>query len=177
MLKKFAVLALAPLMSLPAVAADARVAFFDNLGKLCGATFVGSATQVSADARATFEGKRLLAQVATCTKDEIRIPFIVGENRSRTWVFKRDGASVTLKHDHRHEDGTPDAQTWYGGNASTKGSDYEQYFHADAYTAKLIPAAAGNVWRVALSPDGNRFVYALDRDGRSRVVVELHRQL
>lgn len=44
----------------------------------------------------------------------------------------------------------------------------------------LLPAAALRTRfsiRMALSPDGNRFVYALDRNGCSRIVVELYRQL
>jgi hypothetical protein len=164
------------LFPLPVLAADAPPgsALFETLRGLCGATFKGSSV-FPTDPKDAFFGKPLVAQVARCTADEVRVPFAVGEDRSRTWVFTRTAAGVTLKHDHRHADGTPDAQTDYGGLATPAGSALTQNFAADAYTARLIPAAASNVWTLALSADGATLSYILNRDGRLRFESKLQR--
>jgi hypothetical protein len=111
--------------------------------------------------------QRLVMHVRECSADTIRIPFHVGENRSRTWVLTRTGNGLRLKHDHRHEDGTPDSVTMYGGDTRDAGSADTQEFFADSATASLIPAARTNVWRLELHP-GHLFVYALRREGSDR---------
>lgn len=167
---------LAAALTTPAHAAsDNRDAFFAKLGALCGATFEG-ASVFPRDPGDAFAGKKLVAKVAKCTATEIRVPFIVGEDHSRTWVFTRTGGGLELKHDHRHPDGTPDEVTMYGGMASESGSAHAQSFHADAHTAKLIPAASTNVWTVTLSPDGKTLTYALERDAKPRFKAELTRK-
>ena len=155
--------------------ADAKADFFTRLTALCGATFEG-ASVFPRDAGDAFAGKKLVAHVAKCTADEVRVPFIVGTDRSRTWVFTRSAAGLELKHDHRHDDGTPDEQTMYGGMANDKGSASVQSFEADAYTAKLIPAASTNVWTVTLAPDGKSMSYYLERDAKPRFKAELVRK-
>lgn len=164
------------LLALPAPAADAPpgAALFETLRGLCGATFQGSSVFPS-DPKDAFFGKPLVARIASCSADEVRVPFAVGDDRSRTWVFTRTAAGVTLKHDHRHADGTPDAQTDYGGLATPAGSALTQNFAADVYTARLIPAAASNVWTIALSTDGATLSYILNRDGRPRFEARLQR--
>lgn len=164
------------LLAGPATAAEAPpgTALFETLRGLCGATFAGSSV-FPTDPKDSFFGKPLVARVASCTADEVRVPFAVGEDRSRTWVFTRTPAGITLKHDHRHADGTPDAQTGYGGPATPAGSALTQNFAADAYTAKLIPAAASNVWTIVLSADGATLSYILNRDGRLRFEAKLQR--
>ena len=51
-------------------------------------------------------GQRLVMHVRDCSADEVRIPFWVGEDHSRTWVVTRTETGLRLKHDHRHEDGS-----------------------------------------------------------------------
>jgi hypothetical protein len=154
--------------------AHAKSSFFGNLGALCGATFEG-ASVFPREAGDAFAGKKLVAHVASCTANEIRVPFIVGTDRSRTWIITRSDAGLQLKHDHRHEDGAPDAQTMYGGMANNAGTPHAQSFAADAYTAKLIPAAATNLWTLSVSPDGKTMTYYLERDGKPRFKAELLR--
>ena len=164
------------LLAVPLAAADAPpgAALFETLRGLCGATFAGRSV-FPTDPKDAFFDKPLTAKVATCTADEVRVPFQVGDDRSRTWVFTRTAAGVTLKHDHRHADGTPDATTDYGGNATPSGTALVQNFAADAHTARLIPAAAGNVWTIVLSADGKTLSYILNRDGRLRFESRLER--
>jgi hypothetical protein len=74
------------------------------------------------DDKDPFAGKRLIMHVSSCKSNEIRIPFHVGEDRSRTWMLTTDANGLLLKHDHRHADGTPDSVTMYGGYANTAGN-------------------------------------------------------
>jgi len=115
--------------------------------------------------------------VRDCAPGEIRVPFHAGTNRSRTWVITRTPDGLRLKHDHRHEDGTSDSVTLYGGDTRNAGTALKQEFHADPHTASLIPAARTNIWTIEVLP-GERFAYALRREGtvrRFRVEFDLQK--
>ena len=139
--------------------------FFERLSTLCGESFAGGL--VSEDAvDADFRGADMEMRVAQCSDDEIRIPFRVGEDRSRTWVVTRTEAGLRLKHQHLHDDGTPDAVTWYGGTATSPGSAQRQEFPVDAESIALfrregLEASVVNVW--ALEVDDEMFAYELRR--------------
>jgi hypothetical protein len=141
--------------------------FWTNLQPLCGKAFEGRVLEAPAG-DTTFAGKRLVMHVRECTADTIRIPFHVGDDRSRTWVLTRIGDRVRLKHDHRHEDGSEDKVTQYGGDSRAVGSATRLEFPADAHSATLIPEAKTNVWTVEVDPSAGRFVYALRREGTER---------
>ncbi|MBX2964612.1 MAG: hypothetical protein KF845_00600 [Cyclobacteriaceae bacterium] len=150
-----------------AVAQNKEKEFLNNLNKFCNQSFSGEAVFPEGD-RNPFAGKALKIYFSTCTEKEVRIPFHVGEDKSRTWVLTIDEKGLLLKHDHRHEDGTPDEITMYGGYANAKGNGVEQFFPADEYTANLIPAAATNEWTFALSEDKKTLSYMLKRDEQLR---------
>lgn len=153
--------------SLPATrAASEQDAFWASLQRLCGRAYSGTVVNPTA-ADSGFTGKPLIMHVRRCSPGEIRIPFHVGENRSRTWILTRTEGGLRLKHDHRHEDGSEDAITQYGGDTRDGGTAARQEFYADAHTASLIPAAVTNVWTVEVVP-GERFAYALRREGTDR---------
>ncbi len=140
--------------------------FWSELQKLCGKAFAGtlaSAPENDVD----FKGKELVMHVRACDKNQIRIPFFVGENKSRTWVLTKKKDRILLKHDHRHEDGTPDKITMYGGQTTSGGSSIRQMFPADQQTVDVLPAAASNVWWIELVP-GESFTYNLRRVGTER---------
>ncbi len=104
-------------------------------------------------ADASFAGQRLVMHVRQCRDDEIRIPFEVGDDRSRTWVITRTAAGLRLKHDHRHRDGSSDALTMYGGDSRGQGTAVRQEFPADAasialFTAQGRSVSNTNVWAV-----------------------------
>lgn len=153
--------------------------FFANLSALCGQSFEGRV--VTQDERdAGFASQRLVMHVRDCTADVIRVPFHVGEDRSRTWVITRTGAGLRLKHDHRHEDGSEDVLTQYGGDTVNAGTAERQEFPADQHSRTLfiaqnIPQSATNVWAVEMHP-GRAFVYELRRENRHfRVEFDLTR--
>src|SRR6476661_6999578 len=109
-------------MSAPSRAsASAQDAFFFNLKALCGQTFTGRVVTTDA-VDGEFARSRLLMHVQECSANEVRIPFWVGENRSRTWVITRTASGVRLKHDHRHEDGTESELSQYGGETTDVGT-------------------------------------------------------
>lgn len=114
-----------------------------------------------------FTGKRLLMQVMSYNDSEIKVPFFVGDDKSRTWIFSLNNNLVSLKHDHRMPDGTPDKITFYGGTSTNEGTAHMQMFPADAATEQLINYAAYNVWWVTI--DETMFSYNLRRIGSDRV--------
>jgi len=149
--------------------ASPQDAFFTNLRALCGQSFAGRVVTTDA-ADAQFASQPLVMQVRDCSDDEIRVPFHVGENRSRTWVITRTPEGLRLKHDHRHEDGSEDVLTQYGGDTANAGAAERQEFPADEFSRTLfvnnnIPQSVTNVWAVEVRP-GVNFVYELRRPNR-----------
>lgn len=143
-----------------------RDAFWSAIQQLCGNAYGGSVAE-SSPPDTVMSRSALVMHVRECSSDTIRIPFHVGENRSRTWVLTRTETGLRLKHDHRHLDGSEDSVTQYGGDTREAGTAGVQEFHADSLTATLIPAARTNVWTIEVVP-GERFVYALRREGTER---------
>jgi len=141
--------------------------YWNALQQLCGNAYEG--TVISAPANDTlFKNKMLIMHVRACNDGRIRIPFVVGNNLSRTWVFTKDAEGLMLKHDHRHRDGSADSITLYGGHTTNSGSTTMQFFPADQQTTNMLPAAGGNVWWVELLP-GKYFSYNLRRMGSDRL--------
>jgi len=114
-----------------------------------------------------FTGKRLLMQVMSYDDRQVKIPFYVGEDKSRTWILTYSNQVLELKHDHRHEDGTPDKVTFYGGTSPNTGSSTIQVFPADQETCALIDYACQNVWWITM--DGKTYTYNLRRIGSDRL--------
>lgn len=142
---------------------------FTRLTALCGQAFEGQVT--STDPRdEDFAQARLVMHVRSCESDVLRVPFHVGEDRSRTWVLSRDDEGhLELKHDHRHEDGHEDVLTQYGGTSPTSDWGLSVDFPADEFSKALferegIPDSMANTW--TMSVDDTRFTYALNRPGR-----------
>jgi hypothetical protein len=184
-MKQIAVVAVAALaLSACATApepASPQDAFFANLQALCGKTFAGRVATTDA-ADADFARSRLLMHVRDCTANEVRIPFWVGENHSRTWVVTRTASGVRLKHDHRHEDGTEDELSQYGGDTVGVGTATRQEFPVDQFSKDLFTrrnatVSNTNVWAMEVQP-GRMFAYELRRPNRHfRVEFDLTQPL
>lgn len=152
-------------------------AFMGVLNGLCGERFAGEMTYPKSG-QDSFAGKLLVATFAQCSTSEVRISFDVGQDHSRTWVIRKVEGGLELKHDHRHEDGTPDDVSMYGGVALLgSGDEFMQTFPADAFTAKLIPAAATNVWSLTFSNDQQTLTYHLTRHDKPRFTAVLNREV
>lgn len=142
------------------------VNFWNTLKEHCGKSYEG---EIVAGGKKDdgFTGKKLVMHIRSCEDKMIRIPFFVGEDKSRTWVFTlSDEKLIKLKHDHRHKDGSEDRITQYGGESSNIGLNNIQFFPADKMTANLIPAASTNLWWVTI--DKTSFTYNLRRIGTDR---------
>jgi len=146
---------------------DSTVAkvFWKNLKALSGKAFEGQL--VGAPANDDFAGKKLVMHVLFADDETILIPFNVGDNRSRTWILKYKNGRIELKHDHRHEDGSHDKVTMYGGTSTNSGTQNMQVFPADQETVDVIPAAFSNAWWITV--DGNAYTYNLRRLGSDRL--------
>jgi len=139
--------------------------FWNNLKSHCGNAYEGIVLE--APKNDDFRGKKLTIYLRDCEENTIRIPFSVGENKSRTFVLSMQNDRIQLKHDHRHEDGTSDKVTMYGGTTTNTSSANIQFFPADQETTDLIPYAATNVWWITL--EENSFTYNLRRIGTDRL--------
>lgn len=145
--------------------------FLAALGRYCGQAFAGriTANQPTPSTPDAFEGKALVMHVRGCEapSKEIRVPFHVGDDHSRTWVLTRTAGGLRLKHDHRHQDGSPDAVTMYGGDTVDAGTAQRQAFPVDAESVAIfqregLNASLNNTWAMELVP-GETFVYELSR--------------
>ena len=174
-----AAIALSACATVPARAPQ-QDAFMASLNALCGQRFEGRVVTTDA-ADADFARSRLLMHVRDCSTDEVRIPFWVGEDRSRTWVISRnEQGGLTLKHDHRDPQGNPDGLHWYGGDTTAPGTANRQAFPVDAFSIELFDAgnaavSTTNVWAVEVHP-GRIYAYELRRANRHlRVEFDLTR--
>lgn len=150
-------------------------AFLAAIAGHCGQAYAGRiiANQPASSTPDPFEGKTLVMHVRGCDEParELRIPFHVGDDHSRTWVLTRTAEGLRLKHDHRHADGSPDPVTMYGGDTAAAGTAQRQEFPVDAESIAMferegLKASVVNTWAMEIEP-GARFVYELARpDGR-----------
>lgn len=146
-------------------------AFFDNLASLCGQSFQGIQIFRSHHAEG-WDHLEMVMHVEKCEDDHIHIPFHLSEDKSRTWIFLIEDGQLRFRHDHRHEDGTPEDGTLYGGYADDSGTAFVQHFPADDYTAEVIEGGEGNIWTVSFDEDMTNFSYRLARDGEERLRVD-----
>lgn len=171
--------------AMPVAEAVPADAFLAALASHCGRAYAGRVVANTPDPDAPppaapdpFEGKELVMHVRGCDDParELRVPFHVGDDRSRTWVLTRTATGLRLKHDHRHEDGSDDAVTMYGGDTAAPGSAQRQEFPVDAESIALferegLSVSVSNTWAMEIEPD-RRFLYELSRPGGRLFQVE-----
>ncbi|MDG1751999.1 MAG: hypothetical protein P8I03_10115 [Thalassotalea sp.] len=151
----------------PLVSIGTHDQFFDSISQLCGKAFEGKITVDSSNSDA-FSNKKLIMHVRECDPTVLHIPFHVGDDASRTWVISKTGSGLSLKHDHRHKDGSNDESTMYGGHTIDAGWAQVQSFPADSYSKESfvntgIPQSIGNTWQMYIYPE--KFTYRLIRQG------------
>lgn len=121
-------------------------AFWARLQTHCGHAYAGSVSDVTDYYRAGLEGRALVVHVRQCTPERMHIALHENQDRSRNWILTRTAGTIRLKHDHRHEDGTEDTVSQYGGDAPVPGLPTRQIFRADAHTATILPLRSDNFW-------------------------------
>lgn len=139
---------------------------FEAMQANCGKAFEGRVIKGPADD--AWRSAKLVMHIRDCSASVIKVPLAYNEDRSRIWVFTRhaDG-TVSLKHDHRHSDGSEDKITQYGGR-SVDGDgapgDMDIAFPVDAESIAVfkengLNTSTENTWHI--SKDGDDFVYRL----------------
>ena len=141
--------------------------FWNKLMAMEGKAFAGRLTIGTEPSDADFMKGKAVMHVWKVSDSEIRIPFHIGENRSRTWVLTKTENGLRLKHDHRKPDGSDDPVTQYGGDTYLKGTPIRQEFKADKFTGDMLPASARNIWAIEVESE-QRFVYELRREHEDR---------
>lgn len=149
---------------------EAQEAFFNNLASLCGQTFKGEQVYRSHHGE-SWADRSMIMHVTVCEDNHIHIPFHVDDDYSRTWMFMAEEGQLVFKHQHLHEDGTPEEGSMYGGVANNEGNAFVQYFPADDYTETVIEGGGGNLWIVSMDEALTYLSYRLDRDGEKRFEI------
>ena len=147
---------------------SAQDAFFENIKRHCGKAYAGKLVSKD-DVDADFAGKTMVMHVRECNDTELRIPFHVDDDHSRTWVITKTDNGLRLKHDHRHEDGSEDAVTQYGGDTIYEGARSRQVFPVDQYSIDMflregLDVSIVNIWAVEIN--NATFAYELSRPNR-----------
>ena len=154
-------------------------AFLQQLRKHCGEAFAGRVTSTDA-ADENWRAERIIMHIRDCKDEEVKIALHVGENRSRTWILRYEDLNkdsgqntkrLALRHDHRHEDGSADAITYYGGLAADINPN-RITFPADQATKDLfdrenIPISKTNIWAIIIDPTQDLFAYEMTRPQRN----------
>jgi hypothetical protein len=152
--------------------------WWERLQALCGKAFAGE-LRYAPPGDTSFANKALVMHVRSCEAERVRIPLVVGNDLSRTWVLTRSDGRITLKHDHRHDDGSPEQVTRYGGTTPNHGSAMAQVFPADDETVAVLPNGYPNVWMMSIGP-GRSFGYFVQRLNTERafhMVFDLDREV
>ncbi len=74
---------------------DPQLTFWSSLEELCGHAFEGQVTE-SVPPDPALENVPVIMHVRSCDLAEIRIPFHVGDDRSRTWVVTPTSVGLRL---------------------------------------------------------------------------------
>lgn len=169
MKKQLPLFVLSAICAMPTLAASTeQVEFFDHIAAHCGKAFEGVVTAGNS-ADSAFSGKKLVMHVRECSDRKLKVPFHVGDDHSRTWVITKTDSGLRLKHDHRHQDGSEDKVTMYGGDTIDSGSVQLQSFPVDQFSIDNfnqngLSQSVTNVWHMGISDTS--FMYRLTRDNR-----------
>lgn len=155
-------------------AANVLDAYWENLQMHCGRAFAGR-LGVEPPGDDMLSGEEvLIAHFRDCGDREMKIAFHIERedgaswDRSRTWVLRRIGDQLELRHDHRHEDGAADSSTWYGGFTTAQGSATRQEFE---FRDGAPTPGVWRGWRLEIEPN-QRYSYGTVRDGDWRWRVD-----
>jgi hypothetical protein len=139
--------------------------FFERFKELEGKKFGGQEVFIREDME-SWADRELVMHVREVHHNVIYLPFRVGDNTSRTWTLYRETDSrLRLRHDHRHDDGTPEDLTLYGGYTGPGSDGLKQVFPADHYTCNMLARICDNEWAMIFSEDMSTFSYILRKTG------------
>jgi len=135
-----------------------QLAFMRNLAEHCGKAYHGQITR-RPESDQLFRGDEVLTvDFRECEENQLKLPFHVEENRSRTWVLTTTTAGIDLRHDHRHPDGRPEENTWYGAHTQAVNSEHRQEFLRES------DDGTNSGWAIEIVP-GERYTYGTISEG------------
>jgi hypothetical protein len=148
---------------LPDTVANPQRAFFDHMRAHCGEEYPGRAV-IAPASDDTFRPAYLGMRIESCTADQIRIPFIVDGDESRTWVLTMDNGDLVFTHEHLLEGDTLSSNSGWGGRAAAgTGTEWFQHFPDHRWSPDRVAEENRSHWRMRLDPEHGQFVYYLDR--------------
>lgn len=150
--------------------------FIKQIQEFCGHAYRGETQFISlGDGDHVLQDPEMIMVLNECSDSEIRIPFYVDDDRSRTWIYSLSDDGLHLAHDHRNPDGTEQEDNMYGGWADNFGDETVQFFPADESTIKDRPARVANKWSAKILPDEMEYIYSLylNDELRFRAVFDL----
>jgi hypothetical protein len=146
--------------------------FFERFKALEGQRFYGQEVYIQ-EGRESWADLEMEMYVREWTEGVVYIPFRLADNSSRTWtIYRQDDNRLWLRHDHRHEDGTPEEVNLYGGFSSNKSDAFQHFFPADDYTCQLINHACENEWILSFNEDMTIFSYILEKSGNRIIRID-----
>ena len=145
-----------PIPESSTTAQEAQGDFWSRLSTLCGRAFPGVAVEFP-EADAWLDGAELVMHAWECNDERMKIAFNVGDDLSRTWILTRHEGAIELRHDHRHQDGSPGDPTMYGAITHSQGSAERQEFPRETDEGLV------GGWAIEIVP-GERYTYGTVRD-------------
>jgi len=138
---------------------DEQLAFWDNIRAHCGNAYEGDLADATPFYQ-TFDAEQIRIHVRDCTETLTHISLHINDDHSRNLMLTKEEGTLLLKHDHRHEDGTEEEITQYGGFAPKPGLENRQIFWADDHTADILPDRSDNFWFLDIM-DENTLAYGV----------------
>ncbi|MCP1726521.1 hypothetical protein J2T60_000486 [Natronospira proteinivora] len=141
-------------------------AFWSAIQPHCGQAYEGQLVS-GREGDDGFRDQTVIVHIKHCEDSRLLIPLHVGDDHSRTWVLERHAWGVSLKHEHRDPDGSPQTVSRYGGLARPPADGYTLRFPVDDETLAMLPNSVGGFW--TLSTEDDTLHYQVEREGREGV--------
>lgn len=132
--------------------APEQLTFWENLQEHCGNAYEGKLADATPYYE-SFDADEIIINFRECTDTLTHISLHLDDDHSRNLLITKQPGTLQLKHDHRHDDGTEDEITQYGGLANSPGLETRQIFYADDHTAEILPMREDNFWFIDLMND------------------------
>ena len=146
---------------------SANDAFYQSLRGLQGKRIEGR-TIYPAGREAPFAGKPILLEVASCTKNEMRLPIYIGGKIYRTLILERTPSGFFLKHEDKTETSKAPVLPQSSGQPTTSGPS----FPPDTYLNNRIRPAASRVRTSAFNNDQSVFSYFMELEGKLPMQID-----
>lgn len=140
---------------------ETQQAFLQNFDSYCGYAYEGYTEYIDLGEDHQLDGAELLMILDHCEENEVRIPFWVNDDRSRTWILSIDDRGLRLSHDHRYENGTEHEANMYGGYSDDRATNTKHFYPADEQTIEDRPQRDINTWSTEIDRENDRYIYRL----------------